>query len=117
MLFRIAAWFASHAIPRGIFSADKEILSEALGQQITVPDLAIEVALGGLGCFSLIRLTTETVSVHRLLQAVEQDSLPKEQCERWLIWAGRLFNVFAPEQSDNASTINTRRPQGEHRSL
>src|SRR5262249_41345035 len=53
---------------------------------------------------SLIRLTSETVSVHQLLQAVEQDSLPKEECERWLVWAARLFNAFAPESPHDVRT-------------
>jgi hypothetical protein len=62
-------------MPRGIFSADPTILTESLGESIA--DLAIEEALGELARFSLIRLTPETVSVHRLLQAVEQDALTK----------------------------------------
>jgi hypothetical protein len=94
-LLRLAAWFAPDAIPRGIFSADPTIFSEGLGESVEVSDLAIEEALGELARFSLIRLTPETVSVHRLLQAVEQDALTKEECARRLEWTVRLFNVFA----------------------
>jgi tetratricopeptide (TPR) repeat protein len=101
-LLRIAAWFAPDAMPRGIFSADPTILSEGLGEGVEDLDLAIEEALAELGGFSLIRLTSETVSVHRLLQAVEQDALTKEQCARWLEWAVRLFNAFAPGSPDDA---------------
>jgi TIR domain/NB-ARC domain len=97
-LLRFAAWFGSDAMPRGIFSADSTILSEGLGESIE--DLAIEEALGELARFSLIRLTPETVSVHRLLQVVEQDALTKEYCARWLEWAVRLFNAFAPAPDD-----------------
>jgi tetratricopeptide (TPR) repeat protein len=103
-LLRIAAWFAPDAIPRDIFSADKEVLSEVLTEQATVSDLAIERALGELDRFSLVRLTNETVSVHRLLQAVEQDSLSKEDCASWLEWAARLFIAFAPGSSDDVRT-------------
>jgi tetratricopeptide (TPR) repeat protein len=103
-LLRLAAWFAPDAMPRGIFSADKKVLSEALAEQVAVTDLAIDKALGELDRFSLIRLTSETVSVHQLLQAVEQDSLPKEECERWLVWEARLFNAFAPESPHDART-------------
>jgi tetratricopeptide (TPR) repeat protein len=92
-------------MPRGIFSADPTILSECLGESIEDLDLAIEEALGALARFSLIRLTPETVSVHRLLQAVEQDALTKEACARWLEWAVRLFNAFAPA-ADDARTWN-----------
>jgi hypothetical protein len=78
------------------------ILSEGLGESIEDLDLAIEEALGELARFSLIRLTPETVSVHRLLQAVEQDALTKEECARWLEWAVRLFNGFASGSPDDA---------------
>jgi tetratricopeptide (TPR) repeat protein len=103
-LLRFAAWFGPDAMPRGIFSADPIILSEGLGESIEDLDLAIEEALGELARFSLIRLTPETVSVHRLLQAVEQDALTKEECARWLEWAVRLFNAFAPGSPDDART-------------
>ena len=95
-LLRFAAWFGPDAIPRGIFSADPTILSEGLGESIEDLELAIEEALGELARFSLIRLTPEVVSVHRLLQAVEQDALTKDECARWLERAVRLFNAFAP---------------------
>jgi tetratricopeptide (TPR) repeat protein len=104
VLLRMAAWFGPDAIPRGIFSADKEVLSGDLTQQATVSNFAIEKALGELNRFSLIRLTSETVSVHRLLQAVEQDSLSGEECQRWLICAARLFNAFAPLSPDDVGT-------------
>jgi tetratricopeptide (TPR) repeat protein len=42
--------------------------------------------------------------VHRLLQAVEQDALTKEECARWLEWAVRLFNAFAPQSPSDART-------------
>jgi tetratricopeptide (TPR) repeat protein len=95
-VLRFAAWFGPDAMPRGIFSADPTILSEGLGESIEDLDLAIEEALGELARFSLIRLTPETVSVHRLLQAVEQDALTNEECARWLERAFQLFNAFAP---------------------
>jgi hypothetical protein len=97
-LLRIAAWwFATDAIPRGVFAADREVLSEALGEQATVSDLAIDKALGELNRFSLVRLANETVSVHRLLQAVVQDLLTNEERKRWRGWAIRIFIGFTTE--------------------
>ena len=103
-LLRIAAWFAPDAIPRSVFSAERNILAEALDEEVTVSDLAIEKALSELDRFSLVRLTSETVSIHRLLQAVEQDVLGDEGRKRWLLYAVRLFNAFAPEQPDDVRT-------------
>jgi tetratricopeptide (TPR) repeat protein len=75
-----------------------------LSEKVTVSDFAIEKALGELDKFSFIRLTAETVSIHPLLQAVEQDSLGEEERERWLVWACRLFNAFAPASPDDVRT-------------
>jgi tetratricopeptide (TPR) repeat protein len=103
-LLRIAAWFAPDLIPRGIFLANGGVLSEALGQESVISHLAIDKALGELDRYSLIRLTTETASVHRLLQAVEQDSLTEEQCQLWLLRGIRLVNAFAPPKPDDVRT-------------
>jgi tetratricopeptide (TPR) repeat protein len=103
-LLRIAAWFAPDAIPRGVFSAMKEVLSEALGEEVNVSDLSTDKALGELDRFSLVHLAAGTVSVHRLLQAVEQDSLTGDERKRWLEWAVRLLNAFAPDSPDDVQT-------------
>jgi len=118
-LLRIAAWwFATDAIPRGVFAADREVLSEALGDQATVSDLAIDKALGELNRFSLIRLANETVSVHRLLQAVVQDSLTTEERKRWHGWAIRIFIGFTTEAERkhllNLGSGRTSNYQGRH---
>jgi hypothetical protein len=113
-LLRIAAWYGPDDIARGVFSADHSVLSEALGQHVELSDIAIEKALAELERFSLVRLTSETVSVHRLLQAVEQDSLPKEDCKRWLAWAARLFNGFAPQEPDDVRTWGLWLPLSAH---
>jgi hypothetical protein len=97
-LLRIAAcWSASGPIPRSVFSADRNVLAEALGEKGSVSDFDIEKALGELAGFSLVDLTSETVSVHRLLQAVEQDSLTNEEQRRWRGSAIRLFDAFMPK--------------------
>jgi hypothetical protein len=91
---RTAAWLATDIIPRGVFGADLRVYSEALGKNVTVSDFTIDKALGELARFSLIRLTGEAISVHRLLQAVEQDSLTKVEGVHWLECAIRLFDAF-----------------------
>lgn len=113
-LLRIGAWFAPDAMPHNVFSADHNILAEALGEKVTVSDLAIERAFGELDKFSFIRLTGETVSMHPLLQAVEQDSLGADERERWLEWACRLFNAFAPERPEDVGTWHIWLPLSPH---
>ena len=103
-LLRLAAWFAPEAIPRGIFAADKALVSGELGGNAQISNFAIEKALGELERFSMIRLVAKNVSVHRLLQAVEQDALSPEDRRRWLLLAVQLFNTFAPKASNDTRT-------------
>jgi tetratricopeptide (TPR) repeat protein len=79
-------------------------LSEALGESVNSSDIVIEKALGELNRFSLVRLTSETVSVHRLLQAVEQDALASEERGHWLLRALKLFDAFAPDRPYEVGT-------------
>src|ERR1700751_5450665 len=76
--------------------ADKDALAQAVGGTVTLSDFAIDAALGELDRRSLITLTRRTVSVHCLVQAVEQDSLEEQECKRWLGAAARLLAAFAP---------------------
>jgi len=103
-VLRLAAWLAPEAIPRGLFTAEEVLLSEMLGGSMDVSRLSVDLVLAELDEFSLVRLASKTVSVHRLLQAVEQDSLSAEDCERWLDRAARLFNAFAPGSPSDART-------------
>ena len=114
VLLRFAAWFAPEAIPRGLFSAEISVLLEVLEKGTDYSEFAIGKALAELDRWSLIRLTLKTVSVHRLLQAVEQDSLEQEERKRWLLRAARLVNAFAPEQSEDVRTWGIWRPLSPH---
>jgi hypothetical protein len=111
---RLAAWLAPEAIPRGLFAAEEALLSEIPGGSVDVSGLSIDLALAELDGFSLVRLTNKTVSVHRLLQAVEQDSLSGEECKRWIGWAARLFNAFAPGSPGDARTWDVWLPLAPH---
>jgi tetratricopeptide (TPR) repeat protein len=113
-VLRIAAWFAPDTIPRRIFSVNKEVLSEASREQATPSEIAIENALRELGRFSLIRLTEKTVSVHPLLQAVEQDSLGEAERKQFLLCALRLFDTFAPERANDVRTWDVWLPLSAH---
>jgi tetratricopeptide (TPR) repeat protein len=105
-LLKVAAWFAPDAIPRGIFSADPSIASE-LGDRVDSSEPFIDRALAELDRFSLIRLTIESVSLHRLLQAVAQDAIGQADSDLWLRRAIQLFNAFAPRVSDDLNTLES----------
>jgi tetratricopeptide (TPR) repeat protein len=103
-LLRVAAWLAPDDIPREVFSTDRSVFAEALNADRKLSALSIEKALGELSRFSLIRLNTETVSVHRLLQAVEQDSLSAADKIKWIERAAQLLNAFTPEPAEDVTT-------------
>jgi hypothetical protein len=79
-----------------------------------VSDLSIDLALAELDLFSLVRLTREAVSVHRLLQAVEQDSLQKDERDRWIVRACRLLTAFAPESPYDVRSWDAWVPLSQH---
>ena len=113
-LLRIAAWLAPDNIPLGIFSADKSVFPEAAHERVELSALAVEKGLGELARFSLIRLTSETLSIHRLLQAVEQDSLGEDERKEWLMRACQLFDTFAPERPDDVLARDVWLPLSAH---
>jgi hypothetical protein len=119
-LLRQAVWFAPDLVPRGLFLSEAlmaKISKKTFGgafswvsylQKLFWPldkalfsDFAVDKALAELDRFSLIRLTRKTASMHRLLQAVEQDALSPDERGRELTRAARLFNAFAPERPDD----------------
>ena len=113
-LLRIAAWLAPDIIPRNIFSANETALSEALNGQAIISPLSVQKALAELRRFSLIRLENESFSIHRLVQAVQQDSLTQEQRNQWLNSAVSTFNAFAPAFPEDPNTWGVWLPLSPH---
>jgi hypothetical protein len=111
-LLRLAAWFAPEDIPRSIFKAERAPLAEALADGAAVSALAIDMALGQLERFSLIRLDTGNFSMHRLLQAVEQDALAPEARAHWLRRALELWDAYAAKEIDGLGVWNGLWPHG-----
>ena len=104
VLLRIAAWFAPEEIPRGVFSANQNVLQEAAGAGVIVSLLALDLALGELRGFSLIRLEEKTIWLHRLVQAAEQDSMTAQERPLFLEWAIQLLNAFTPDPAEDVPT-------------
>jgi hypothetical protein len=66
-LLRLLAWYAPDNIPRRFLTA---------GIEVTEPDLL--AALRRLAAYSMVTLTSDTVSVHRLVQAVTRTPDPND---------------------------------------
>ncbi|WP_157419346.1 NB-ARC domain-containing protein, partial [Actinomadura formosensis] len=65
-LLRILAWYAPEAIPRTLVNR----LAELEGWQEHAALPLLQAALGKLAAYNMITLTPDTVTVHRLVQAV-----------------------------------------------
>jgi tetratricopeptide (TPR) repeat protein len=87
-----------------MFVSSHGVFSELLSESGSLSNITIEKALGELNRLSLIRLTSKTASIHRLLQAVEQDSLTAEDCKLWIERAVQLFNALTPEPAEDVRT-------------
>jgi tetratricopeptide (TPR) repeat protein len=101
-MLRIAGWFAPDDIPRAVFSANHAILQQAAGGNVS--ELALDQAFGELSRVSLIRLAEKTFSMHRLVQAAEQDGMKAQERAPSLELAIQLLNTFTPEPAEDVPT-------------
>ena len=76
-LLELLAFLAPDAIPRSLLGADPEALPEPLRDPAER-----DAAIGALHRFSLLRADPESVTIHRLVQAVTRDALDGPPPER-----------------------------------
>lgn len=98
-LLNLCAFLAPDDIPRKLFSEGNEHLPESLADK-----LAVNRAVDALQRYSLINATPESLSVHRLVQAVARDRLSEEERKRWADAAVRLVNDAFPQKSQDVGT-------------
>ncbi len=100
-LLRLCAYLAPDAIPETILTEGAEHLGDHL-----VPDAAdaflFAQAIEALRAYSLLTRDprTKTLTVHRLVQAVTQDSLPTDAAQHWKQRAILAVNIACPKVSD-----------------
>ncbi len=102
-LLRLCAFLAPDDIPRDIFSAAAGQLPADLSEAASDP-LAFEDAVAALRRYSLIRATEDSLSVHRLVQAVVRQRLRGDAVPEWAAAAVRLLHSVFPENSEDVST-------------
>lgn len=101
-LINLLAFFAPDDIPLEIIKASAEHLPEplaAISDPITFDD-----ALAALRRYSLIEREAETVSLHRLVQAVVRDRMKEDDKKIWAGAALTFVNKAFPEESDDVRT-------------
>ncbi len=102
-LLQMAAFLSPDAIPEELFTDGASSLDSTLAPVVTDP-LRFNKALEALRAYSLIKRnpTNKTLSLHRLVQAVLQDTMEKEE-QRW--WVEQVvLAVYAVSPSPEHKT-------------
>src|SRR5450755_2292645 len=100
-LLRLGAYLAPDAIPETIVTEGAEHLGDQLAP-VAVDAFLFAQAIEALRAYSLLTRDprTKTLSVHRLVQAVTQDSLPAEAAQQWKQRAVLAVCAARPDASD-----------------
>ncbi len=103
-LLEIFAFLAPDAIPLELLMAGAEALAEPL--RATVKDrVALDDAVVALRRYSLVEvINDQTVSVHRLVQAVVQDHLTRDQQRAWAAAAAYVVAAALPDEGYDPRT-------------
>ncbi len=99
-LLNLCAFLAPDDIPLGLFRDHADHLPEPLKSTVT-DDLSLNKAVASLRRYSLIQKGEDTLSLHRLLQAVARDRLSDERKKKWAAAAAAIVNAAFPFDSDD----------------
>jgi tetratricopeptide (TPR) repeat protein len=102
-LLVLCAFLAPDDIPRWLLEDHPDVLPEPLADAVQ-DRVAFQQALGALGQYSMASVTDETVSVHRLVQAVVRHGVSPEQRTIWAATAVQLVAAAFPEHAEYVET-------------
>jgi len=102
-LLNLCAFLAPDDIPVELLNSGVQYLPESLAAVATDP-LAFDDAVDPLRRYSLVEITAETISVHRLVQAVTRDWLVGDEKKKWAEAALRIVDEAFPFKSDDVLT-------------
>ena len=102
-LLNLCAFLASDDIPVELLNSGVQYLPGSL-TAVAADPLAFDDAVDPLRRYSLVEITAETISVHRLVQAVTRDLLDEDEWKKWAEAAVRIVNKAFPSGSDDVRT-------------
>lgn len=96
-LLRLCAFLYPDAIPVELITKEAIHLGPSLASMAEDPFL-LDEALAVLGNYSLIRRNgrNNTLSIHRLVQAVLRDEMSAESAKQWMVWTISVVNAAFP---------------------
>jgi tetratricopeptide (TPR) repeat protein len=95
----MCAFLAPDDLPRSLLAEHPEVLPERLASAVGDP-LRFAQVLGALRRYSLVTVTPEAVSVHRLVQAVIRNGLDTEPAQTWAAAAVALVEAGFPAEAE-----------------
>lgn len=104
-LLRLCAFLHSDAIPEELFRDGGTWLGEQLGP-VAADAFQLHEAFRTLSVYSLLKHNVEerTLSLHRLVQAVLQESMDREERDLWQRRAINVLNAVFPEVTGNSTS-------------
>jgi tetratricopeptide (TPR) repeat protein len=103
-LLKACAFLAPDNIPRPLLIEGRENLPQALAKALALP-LEVNKAVASLVHYSLIEATSETLSLHRLVQAVTRDRMPEEEKQSWAAAVVKLMAQAFPHGERNPADV------------
>ena len=98
----LCAYVAPDNIPRWLFSNVPSSLAEEL--PLLADDVEFEDAMAALQNYSLITVTEDAISIHRLMQMIVRDRLGEDGERKWVEMAVQLLNGAFPSDTDDRTT-------------
>lgn len=98
-LINLCAFFAPDAIPLQVIRDGAESLPEALAAAVSDP-FALNDALAPLLRYALAERRGQTLSIHRLVQAVLREHLTEHERKQWAVRAAWVLNKAFPGSHD-----------------
>ncbi len=102
-LLNLCAFLAPDGIPLSLLDEEEDDLPASL-KDLAADPLARNRALAALKRFSIVERGEDSLSVHRLVQAVVRDRLPDDEKKTWAGAAAELVNAAFPFDSDDVRT-------------
>jgi len=102
-LLRLCAFFAPNDIPIKMLVAGAKEMPESLAATAT-DELRLDEALMALRKYSLVEVENETLTIHRLVQAVIRHALDDAATRQWTGVAVHIVNISFPFESDDVRT-------------
>src|SRR5450755_158956 len=100
-LLRLCAFLAPNAIPEEIITEGAAHLGPTL-EPVASDPTDLDETIAALGAYSLMRRNTteKTLSVHRLVQAIQRESMTAEGEKQWKQRAVQAVNMSYPDVQD-----------------